>query len=221
MGNIARFAIISISWDVVATGFNALPKVDEWVMAPTIRRTHPFILYHCPEDARGYWLPDHAAPGGKQGAACGKVAIRPCRARRQAGSGVWQGGNSIRRKHYVILSPMVDRIDKLRSQLAQFANERDWDQFHNPKNLAMALLAEAGELIEHFQWLSPQQAANLSAETKSEVALEIADVLLFLLRLADKLDIDPIAAAERKILLNAEKYPVEKSKGIATKYNKL
>ena len=116
---------------------------------------------------------------------------------------------------------MVDRIDKLRSRLAQFANERDWDQFHNPKILAMALLAEAGELIEHFQWLSPQQAANLSAETKSEVALEIADVLLFLLRLADKLDIDPIAAAERKMLLNAERYPVEKSKGIATKYNKL
>ena len=116
---------------------------------------------------------------------------------------------------------MVDRIDKLRSQLAQFANERDWDQFHNPKNLAMALIAEAGELVEHFQWLSPQQAANLSAETKSEVVLEIADVLLFLLRLADKLDIDPIEAAERKMLLNAEKYPVEKSKGIATKYNKL
>ena len=116
---------------------------------------------------------------------------------------------------------MVDRIDKLRSQLAQFATERDWDQFHNPKNLAMALVAEAGELVEHFQWLSPQQAANLSAETKSEVALEIADVLLFLLRLADKLEIDPIAAAEQKMQLNAEKYPVEKSKGIATKYNKL
>ena len=96
---------------------------------------------------------------------------------------MWQGGESVRREHYVILSPMVDRIDKLRSQLARFANERDWDQFHNPKNLAMALLAEAGELIEHFQWLSPQQAANLSAETKAEVALEIADMLLFLLRL--------------------------------------
>ena len=116
---------------------------------------------------------------------------------------------------------MVDRIDKLRSQLAQFANERDWDQFHNPKNLAMALIAEAGELVEHFQWLSPQQAANLSPETKAEVALEIADVLLFLLRLADKLEIDPIAAAEQKMQLNAEKYPVEKSKGLATKYNKL
>jgi dCTP diphosphatase len=115
----------------------------------------------------------------------------------------------------------MDRIDALRTQLAQFANERDWDQFHNPKNLAMALIAEAGELVEHFQWLSLQQAANLPAETKAEVALEIADVLLFLLRLADKLDIDPIAAAEQKMKLNAEKYPVEKSKGNAKKYNRL
>ena len=115
----------------------------------------------------------------------------------------------------------MDRLDALRSKLAQFADERDWDQFHNPKNLAMALIAEAGELVEHFQWLSPQQAENLSAESKSEVALEIADVLLFLLRLADKLDIDPIAAAEKKMALNAEKYPVAKSRGKATKYNKL
>ena len=115
----------------------------------------------------------------------------------------------------------MDRLDALRSKLAQFAGERDWDQFHNPKNLAMALIAEAGELVEHFQWLSPQQAENLSAESKSAVALEIADVLLFLLRLADKLDIDPIAAAEKKMALNAEKYPVAKSRGKATKYNKL
>ncbi len=115
----------------------------------------------------------------------------------------------------------MDRLDALRSKLAQFADERDWDQFHNPKNLAMALIAEAGELVEHFQWLSPQQAENLSAESKSAVALEIADVLLFLLRLADKLDIDPIAAAEKKMALNAEKYPVAKSRGKATKYNKL
>ncbi len=115
----------------------------------------------------------------------------------------------------------MDRLDALRSQLAQFADERDWDQFHNPKNLAMALIAEAGELVEHFQWLSPQQAENLAPETKSEVEMEIADVLLFLLRLADKLDIDVVAAAEKKMVLNAEKYPVEKSKGIATKYNKL
>ena len=115
----------------------------------------------------------------------------------------------------------MDRLDALRSKLAQFADERDWDQFHNPKNLAMALIAEAGELVEHFQWLSPQQAENLSAESKSAVAPEIADVLLFLLRLADKLDIDPIAAAEKKMALNAEKYPVAKSRGKATKYNKL
>ena len=115
----------------------------------------------------------------------------------------------------------MDRLDALRSQLAQFADERDWDQFHNPKNLAMALIAEAGELVEHFQWLSAQQAENLAPETKSEVEMEIADVLLFLLRLADKLDIDVIAAAEKKMALNAEKYPVEKSKGTATKYNKL
>ncbi len=115
----------------------------------------------------------------------------------------------------------MDRLDALRSQLALFADERDWDQFHNPKNLAMALIAEAGELVEHFQWLSPQQADNLSAESKAEVELEIADVLLFLLRLADKLDIDPIAAAEKKMALNAEKYPTAKSKGKATKYDKL
>ena len=115
----------------------------------------------------------------------------------------------------------MDRLDALRSQLAQFADERDWDQFHNPKNLAMALIAEAGELVEHFQWLSPQQAENLAAEAKSEVELEIADVLLFLLRLADKLNIDLIAAAEKKMAMNADKYPVAKSKGKATKYNKL
>jgi dCTP diphosphatase len=115
----------------------------------------------------------------------------------------------------------MDRIDALQAQITQFAEARDWDQFHNPKNLAMALIAEAGELVEHFQWLTPEQAANLSAETKAEVALEIADVLLFLLRLCDKLKIDPIVAAQTKLELNAMKYPIEKSKGIATKYNKL
>ena len=129
--------------------------------------------------------------------------------------------NSIPLWPWVILSPMIDRIENLRAQLDQFADERDWDQFHNPKNLAMALVAETGELVEHFQWLTPQQAANLDEKTKDEVALEIADVLLFLLRLADKLDIDPITAAETKMKLNAEKYPIEKSKGIASKYTKL
>ncbi len=114
-----------------------------------------------------------------------------------------------------------DSIRHLSDRLAAFAQERDWDQFHNPKNLAMAVAGEAGELVEHFQWLTPEQAANLSAATREEVALEAADVLLFLLRLCDKLDIDLAAAAERKLELNAKKYPVHKSRGRATKYDKL
>jgi len=112
-------------------------------------------------------------------------------------------------------------LEDLRARLAAFADERDWDHFHNPKNLAMAVAGEVGELVEHFQWLTPEQAANLSAATREEVALEAADVLLFLLRLCDKLGIDLAAAAERKLALNAKKYPVGKSRGRATKYDKL
>ena len=115
----------------------------------------------------------------------------------------------------------ADSLDGLLRLQAQFAARRDWDQFHNPKNLAMALAGEAGELIEHFQWLTPEQAARLSKATREEVALECADVLLFLLRLCDKLDIDLAAAAKRKLVINAKKYPVRKSRGRATKYTKL
>ena len=115
----------------------------------------------------------------------------------------------------------ADSLEELRRRLAEFAEKRDWDQFHNPKNLAMALAGEAGELIEHFQWLTPEQAARLSKATREEVALECADVLLFLLRLCDKLDIDLPAAAKRKLVINAKKYPVRKSRGRATKYTKL
>ena len=115
----------------------------------------------------------------------------------------------------------TDSLDDIRRRLAAFVAERDWDQFHNPKNLAMALVGEAGELVEHFQWLTPEQSAALPRETREEVRLEIADVLLFLLRLCDKLDIDPLAAANDKLALNAKKYPVEKSRGRATKYDKL
>ena len=114
-----------------------------------------------------------------------------------------------------------DRLETLRARLAQFAAERDWDQFHNPKNLAMAVAAESGELLEHFQWLTFDQSSRLPRDTREEVALECADILLFLLRLCDKLDIDLAAAAKRKLALNARKYPVEKSRGKATKYNKL
>ncbi|HSC96244.1 MAG TPA: nucleotide pyrophosphohydrolase [Burkholderiales bacterium] len=115
----------------------------------------------------------------------------------------------------------TDRLEQLRVRLAAFAAERDWDQFHNPKNLAMALAGEAGELLEHFQWLTFEQAAHLPRATRAEVALEAADVLLFLVRLCDKLDIDLAAACKKKLALNARKYPVHKSRGRATKYNKL
>ena len=114
-----------------------------------------------------------------------------------------------------------DSLQALSTRLAKFAQARDWDQFHNPKNLAMALAGEAGEVLEHFQWLTFEQAANLPAQTRAEVALECADVLLFLLRLTDKLDIDLAAAARRKLTLNAKKYPVARSRGKATKWNKL
>ena len=117
--------------------------------------------------------------------------------------------------------PDTDSLKALSAQLAAFAAERDWDQFHNPKNLAMAVAGEVGELVEHFQWLTPEEAANLSAAVRDEVALEAADVLLFLLRLCDKLGIDLGKAAERKLALNAKKYPVQKSRGRATKYDKL
>ena len=115
----------------------------------------------------------------------------------------------------------TDHLESLRAQLARFAAARDWDQFHNPKNLAMALSGEAGEVLEHFQWLTFEQAANLPEDARAEVALECADVLLFLLRLCDKLDIDLAAAARKKLALNEKKYPVEKSRGKATKWNKL
>ena len=119
------------------------------------------------------------------------------------------------------MSNRTDRLEALRARLAQFAADRDWDQFHNPKNLAMALAGETGELVEHFQWLTFDEAANLPPGTRDEVALEAADVLLFLLRLCDKLGIDLADAAERKLELNAQRYPIAKARGRATKYDKL
>ncbi len=115
----------------------------------------------------------------------------------------------------------ADSLESLKHQLREFAAERDWDQFHSPKNFASALIVEAAELLEHFQWLTQEQSRHLDAETEREVALEMADVLIYLVRLADKLDIDLIASAREKIALNEKKYPVEKSRGLATKYNRL
>ena len=109
-------------------------------------------------------------------------------------------------------------LEELRESLRQFASDRDWDQFHSPKNLAIALSVEAAELLEHFQWTSDPDSADLAPDRHSKVREEIADVLLYLVRLADKLNIDLLAAATEKIQVNATKYPVEKARGSSKKY---
>jgi dCTP diphosphatase len=109
-------------------------------------------------------------------------------------------------------------IDQIKHRLREFAEARDWDQFHSPKNLASAISVEAAELLEIFQWLTEENSKDLDADTKKKVEQEIADVFLYLVRLADKLDIDVLAAAAKKIDLNDAKYPVQLSKGNAKKY---
>ena len=115
----------------------------------------------------------------------------------------------------------MNDLDGLRMKLRDFAAARDWDQFHSPKNLAMALAAEAGELLEVFQWLDEKQSAALDAKAKSAAADEIADVLLYLLRLSDKLGLDPIAEAKRKLGENEQRYPVDKARGSAKRSSEL
>ena len=112
-------------------------------------------------------------------------------------------------------------LTSLRDALRRFADARDWQQFHTPKNLAMALCVEAAELLEHFQWLTAEHSARLDPRRKRAVAAEIADVLLYLTRLADVLQIDPLAAAQRKLRQNARKYPVARARGNARKYSDL
>jgi len=116
---------------------------------------------------------------------------------------------------------MSDQLEAIKLKLREFAKERDWDQFHSPKNFSMAMIVECAELVEHFQWLTDEQSKRLPDETLDEVSLEMADILIYLIRLADKLDVDLLESVNRKMELNAIKYPVEKSKGLATKYNKL
>ncbi len=110
-------------------------------------------------------------------------------------------------------------LTSLRADLRRFAEAREWQQFHTPKNLAMALSVEAAELVECFQWLTPEQSAKLNAGDRRAVEEETADVLLYLLRLSDVLDIDLLQAAQRKMKLNARKYPVALSRGSARKYS--
>ena len=117
--------------------------------------------------------------------------------------------------------PMADstEIEELQLTLQKFAEERDWEQFHSPKNLAMALSAEAGELLEHFQWLTEADSYSLDERKLQDVREEIADVFIYLLRLADRLDIDPLAAAKDKIALNETKYPADRVRGSSAKYS--
>ena len=109
--------------------------------------------------------------------------------------------------------------EKIKLRLRQFAEERDWDQFHSPKNLAMALIVEAAELVEHFQWLTEEQSQTLPPKKLAEVEQEIADIQIYLIRLADKLGVDMEKAVNAKIELNEKKYPAEKVRGSAMKYN--
>lgn len=106
-------------------------------------------------------------------------------------------------------------MQELRDRVRAFVAERDWQQFHSPKNLSMALIVEAAELVEHFQWLTEEQSGNLSPEKKHAVGEEMADILIYLTSLSNRLDIDLLAAAEAKIARNAEKYPADKVRGKA------
>ena len=112
-------------------------------------------------------------------------------------------------------------IDELAARLRAFAREREWEQFHAPKNLAMALAVEAAELMEHFQWVTERQSGELPPAVRQQVAAELADVFIYTVRLADRLGIDLEPAVEAKIRVNAAKYPVEKSRGNAKKYTEL
>lgn len=112
-----------------------------------------------------------------------------------------------------------ESLQHLAEHLRQFAAERDWEQFHSPKNLAMALSVEVAEIVEHFQWLTEEQSRELDTAKKEEVEHELADALIYLVRLADQLQIDLLEAAERKLSVNEAKYPAERVRGSARKYS--
>jgi dCTP diphosphatase len=116
---------------------------------------------------------------------------------------------------------MPDSLQDLARRLEQFANDRDWKQFHSPKNLSSALSVEAAELLENFQWLTEEQSRSLPTERRDAVRQEIADVLLYLIQLSTSLEIDPVEAAREKLILNEHKYPADKARGTSKKYDEL
>lgn len=111
----------------------------------------------------------------------------------------------------------LQNLEEIKQYLRKFAEERDWEQFHSPKNLSMALSVEVAELVEHFQWLTEAQSLELDAETKTKVTEEIADVQLYLVRLADRLNIDILDAVNNKTKANEQRFTIEKVKGSAKK----
>ena len=111
-------------------------------------------------------------------------------------------------------------LEKIKKIIREFASERNWDKYHTPKNLSMALSVEASELVEIFQWLTQEESKNIDPKDIQSVKDEVADILIYLIRIADKLDIDLEEAILEKIKKNSEKYPVELSKDNAVKYNK-
>jgi dCTP diphosphatase len=124
-------------------------------------------------------------------------------------------------KHEENITSSESELFKLREALRRFASDRNWDQFHSPKNLAIALIVEAGELLEHFQWLKDADSLTLPPAIRSRVEEEVADVFLYLVRLADKLDVDLVQVARAKLEVNASRYPAEKARGSSKKYTEL
>ncbi len=115
----------------------------------------------------------------------------------------------------------MSQIKAITEKIRKFRDERDWGQFHNHKDVALSLVLEASEVLEHFQWKSPQEVIEHGKTDKEDLSDELADVAIYLFELADNLQIDLPKAIEQKMIKNAKKYPVEKAKGKHTKYNKL
>lgn len=117
------------------------------------------------------------------------------------------------------MAETIRDLAELKARLRAFVAERDWDQFHSPKNLSMALAVEAAELVEIFQWLTESESAVMDGDRRARVEAELADVLVYLVRIADRLDVDLLQAAARKLEENARKYPAERVRGRAQKYD--
>ena len=116
----------------------------------------------------------------------------------------------------------MSSFEELQEKIADFVQERDWEQFHAPKNLSMAISVESSELMEHFQWLDAEASRSIEDEKKlEEIRQEIADIMIFSLNFCNQMDIDPAQAIEEKLQINKEKYPVEDAKGKAEKYTEL